>query len=211
MSTSEQPPTAKVKEDVKTLSNEVSRISSIHDLYLTLADQKKVDTHVLNPAPAFFARIFESTETEIILSLAKLYGVENSNRNLVKLVEYAESNRTEIEWGYEEITQHKIEEHRERLDKQKGVVEEVIDLRNEFYADYSADYLLVAEDLTADYPLEVEEVETLLDVAESILEDYHRALAGRDIANIERMDVDRVLHALGEYYKGGDYKLATKD
>lgn len=211
-------PTERVEKDVDKFINEIYRISSAHRLYLQLAKQQEEDAEILEPAHQFFSRTFEAIESEIIVSLTKLYEGRRpdgrnsrSDRNLMKLVDFVRSNRTAVEWGNQEISHEQVEEHERLILEQENIVENIIGLRDEFYAHHGKDYFLDSEGLTDDYPLDVEEIQSLLQVAEGIVEDYYHALTGRGICLVDKMDVEHVFHALGEVYKNEDYSLASDD
>ena len=204
-------PTERVQEDVESFKNEIVRIDSAHRLYLRLAEQHKEDVDVMNTAHIFFRRVFEAVESDIIVSLSKLYEIGRSDRNLMKLVNYVRSNRTSVDWGYEEISREQTEEHEQLIKEQKEVVESVINRRDKFYAHHDKEYWGDGGDLTEDFPLDVDGVEGLLEVAERIVGDYYRALTGGDMDMTGNIDVGRVFRALGEYYWDGNYTLASND
>lgn len=204
-------PTERVEKDVDRFIDEIVRIHSAHRLYLRLAEQQQEDVDVMNTAHLFFRRVFEAIESEIIVSLSKLYEIGRSDRNLMKLVNYVQSNRTSVDWGYEEISHEQTDEHKQLIKGQQEVVESVISRRDKFYAHHDKKYFLNADELTEDFPLDVDGVEGLLEVAERIVGDYHLALTGGDMDMTGNIDVGRVFRALGQFYLDGDYTLASSD
>jgi hypothetical protein len=204
-------PTERVENDVDRFIDEIVRIDSAHRLYLRLTEQWREDVDVMNTAHLFFRRVFEAIESEIIVSLSKLYEIGRSDRNLMKLVNYVRSNRTSVDWGYEEISHEQTDEHKQLIKEQQEVVENVISRRDKFYAHHDKEYFLNANDLTEDFPLDVDGVEALLEVAERIVGDYYRALTGSDMDMTGNIDVGRVFRALGEQYLRGNYSLAGRD
>jgi hypothetical protein len=152
-------PTERVEKDVGRFIDEIVRIDSAHRLYLRLAEQQQEDVDVMNTAHLFFRRVFEAVESEIIVSLSKLYEIGRSDRNLMKLVNYVRSNRTSVDWGHQEISHKQTDEHEQLLEGQQEVVESVIGRRDKFYAHHDKEYFLNADDLTEDFPLDVDRVE----------------------------------------------------
>lgn len=189
----------RIEKDINRFIDEIHRISSAHRTYLKLCEQGQEDPSVLNHAPRFFRRVFEGLESNIIISLSKLFEAGRSDRNLLKLIRYVKHHRGSIQWGYKSVSLSEIEKHEKLITDQRDVIDHVINRRDKFHAHHDKEYFLEADKLLEDFPLDVKAIESLIDIAKSIVRDYYLSLTGGDIEITGGVDVGRVFRALEEY------------
>ena len=209
---------------LRKLFHELTVLDTKFEIYRGINSHRTDRLEELNIAPAFFGIVLNSLVSDIIISLAKFYenydGRKRSDRNINRFLNFIESN-TDIfptdpeakkmyNFNYT-INEELINEHRAEIENIKGILDNLFQWRDKYFAHFDKKYFLNDKALVEDYPLNYEDIRYLIDLGAKILNKYSVAYNGMhySIENVNRDDFEKVINILHKY-KQDQRKLFKK-
>ena len=149
-------------------------------------------------APGFFTLIHESLTIDLMISVARLYEENRSDRNLQKFLNAVEMNMKSVNALDSRINVSVVARHRAEIGKQQQVLVNLKTHRDKLLVHHDKEYFLEPRKAQSDAPITFEELSNLLKTAEEILRTYYPALTGAMWARglLEALDVRRLFHVL---------------
>lgn len=122
--------------------------------------------------------LFDSIQIDVFLILAKLVDGTRSDKNILRFIDFCESNRKVITWKSGQITQDLITNHRNKISNVQNTIEKIKKRRDKYIAHLDKDYFLDINKLNEDFPIDREEMKDLTRCFQQILADHCQGLEG---------------------------------
>jgi len=145
------------------------------DLFIHLKKKLDADDEDIDLGPVMFGPVLDSLLSDSVVSLAKLFEGDRSDRNLIRFLNFTMSNRSEIDWS-QEIGVEEIKDQKESVEDIDGKIKNVMRQRDKYFAHHDKEYFSDSGRLSKDYPASIDDVENLVSTAWDILNDHRFAL-----------------------------------
>lgn len=132
---------------------------------------------ILQKAPLLFYMV-EALYLDIVLTFTKLLDGKRSERNLLRFIDYCESNRTKIQWKDKPLPLDVLRVNRAELRKHENTIENLKIHRDKYFAHSDKDYFLEPEKLNSDFPVSRENIIELLRSIQRLLSAHSHGLNG---------------------------------
>ena len=200
MNTPEYKPTKEEELFIKYHERLIWELISAHDhlkLWKRLENYKSNYLRELNQAPHFFQRTIKAHFDDALLTLAKILDIDSDAITIWKLLNFAEQNkdilstqsfqqRRRHEPNYDEywveshvpITLKEIQEHKAQLAELENVINNIKGWRDKVIAHIDRDFHIKGKSVAKEYPLEIQQLQKVIDTLHSILDRYSNAYKG---------------------------------
>ncbi|MFY0729959.1 hypothetical protein [Pseudomonas sp. NFX15] len=141
-----------------------------------------LDTRIQNDQETFFDKVhifgyfWQSLETDVFLILAKLLDGKRSDRNIIRFIDFCESNRTKIHWLEGVIPIESIIRHKQHLADHRETINKITIRRDKFFAHSDKIYFLDRDKLDQDYPVRTSDLMDLTRCFQRIITDHSLGL-----------------------------------
>lgn len=141
-------------------------------LYHSLNKKYQENNDVFIDKAGIFAYVIQSLEVDTLLIMAELLDGKRSDRNIIKFIDFSESNRLTIKWKDGSIPTEQIKKQRELIAENQATIERITVRRDKFLAHSDKKYYLNREKLDEDYPVSIEDLINLTRCFQKILSEH---------------------------------------
>jgi len=219
-----QLPEHEFQQYLRRLVDDVILVDSKFELCFYLLGRKQDSLEAMNVSPAFFQLVLDALFNDSVVSIAKLYEGQRSDRNLLRFLDFVETNinifsqeaqesrgySPSVNWSSPtgHVNLDTVHMHRVAIESKRTVLNNLFFRRDKVYAHSDDEYFYDRITLKDDAPLSFGQLRELIKMAGSILNEYSVAYngAGQVFRAANALDADKLLKVLQDYVssrKGG--------
>lgn len=154
-------------------------------LYHSLYKKYEENNEVFLDKAGIFAYIIQSLEVDTLLLMAKLLDGKRSDRNIIKFIDFSDSNRLAINWKNGNIPAELSKKHKGLIAEQQATINRITVRRDKFLAHSDKQYFLSRAKLDEDYPVSIDDLIGVVQCFQRILTDHSFGLMSGGRASYE--------------------------
>lgn len=141
-------------------------------LYHSLCKKYEENNEAFLDKAGILVYAIQSLEVDTLLLMAKLLDGNRSDRNIIKFINFSDSNRLAIKWKTGNIPAELTTKHKELITEQQEIIKRITVRRDKFLAHSDKQYFLNRDKLDEDYPVSIDELIGVVQCFQKILTDH---------------------------------------
>ena len=186
MSQSETAVQQEYEEYLSGLAKYLNEIANKVSLFIYLKQKMDENDDDVKLAPVIFLPMTESLLVDSVISLAKLYE-PSSYGNLNKFLEFVEKNTDNLNWAHGKLTKAQVQAQKALIASKETQIKNVRGQRDKYFAHHDKKYFTASDKVGADYPLSIEDVEDLVELARKIITEHTWRLKNTALMPLNKM------------------------
>jgi hypothetical protein len=146
--------------------------------------------------------IVNALEIDIKITLAKLLDGNRSERNIIKFINFCETNSKHIPWKGETSLVNMVKKHKELLDANEDSINRLCKQRDKYFAHYDKKYFQNKDKLEEDFIMPFKEIIKIINIFGKIVSEINLGYKGSSPISIGDM-YNAYMYNVIKWYKKG--------